>query len=95
MQVARAWAQDHICQFVAIHAPINVSHTHAGAIRLRQKQIATNKTAAQLQLKSLETDFNKKSKLKSRYKLQFVLNQSQQGKLEITCTKNEYKAQVS
>ena len=63
MQVARARAQDHICQFVAIHAPINVSHTHAGAIRLRQKQIATNKTAAQLQLMSLETDFNKKSKL--------------------------------
>lgn len=31
----------------------------------------------------------------SRYKLQFVLDQSHQGKLKINCTKNEYKAQVS
>ena len=40
--------RDHICQFVAIHAPITVLHMHAQPIRPGLKQIATNKTAAQL-----------------------------------------------
>ena len=44
-----SWEGDHICQFVAIHAAINVLQLHAPAIRLRQKQIAaTNKTTEQL-----------------------------------------------